>query len=53
MSKFEFRVTRYLQNGKVWSELITIMANEKLEARAKIEQMFPSPEYNCEFIQTC
>lgn len=53
MSKFEFRITKYLHGGKIWTELITIRANEKLDARAKIEQIFPSPEYECEFIQTC
>lgn len=53
MSKFEFKVTKYLEGGKVWSELITIRANEKLDARAKIEWLFPSPEYDCEFVQTC
>lgn len=53
MSKFEFKVTRLLDGRKIWTELVTIRANEKLDARAKIEQMFPRPEYNCEFLQTC
>jgi hypothetical protein len=53
MSKFEFRVTKFLDGGKVWKHLITIRAANKLEARAKIEEIFPSPEYNCEFVQTC
>ena len=53
MSKFEFRVTKYLAGGKVWTHNIIIRANEKLDARAKIEQIFPSPEYECEFVRTC
>ena len=53
MSKFEYKVTKYLSGGKVWEHYITIRANERLDARAKIEQIFPSPEYICEFVQTC
>lgn len=53
MNKFEFRVTKYLAGGKIWTHNIIVRASEKLEARAKIEQIFPSPEYKYEFIQTC
>ena len=53
MAKFEFNVTKLLNGGKVWKHLITIRATDKLEARAKIEQIFPSPEYICDFVQTC
>jgi len=53
MAKFEFKVTKFLDGGKIWEHYIIIRANEKLDAFARIEQIFPSPEYNCEFIQTC
>lgn len=53
MSKFEFKVTKYLEGGKIWTHYITIRADEKLNAFGKIEQIFPSPEYDCEFIGTC
>ena len=44
MSKFEFKVTKLLNGGKVWVHNVIIRANEKLDARAKIEEIFPSPE---------
>lgn len=53
MSKFEYKVTKILNGGKIWTHNIIIRANERLDARAKIEQIFPSPEYECEFLQTC
>lgn len=53
MSKFEYKITKILQGGKIWEHNIIIRANEKLDARAKIDEIFPEPEYICEFIRTC
>lgn len=50
MSKFEFKVTKILPAGKVWEHNIIIRADEKLNAFAKIEQIFPRPEYEYVFI---
>lgn len=53
MSKFEFLVTKYVDGEVIWKELVTIRANEKLDAVAKIERIFSKPNYTCKFIQTC
>lgn len=53
MSKFEFKVTKINNGGKVWEYYIIIRANEKFDAFARIEEIFPSPEYEHKFIQTC
>ena len=53
MAKFEFKVTKFLDGGKIWTHYIIIRANEKLDAFARIEQIFPSPEYDYDFIGTC
>lgn len=53
MSKFEFKVTKIEQGGKIWTHFILVRAAEKLDAFAIIEQIFPSPEYEHEFIGTC
>ena len=53
MSKFKYLITKIQENGKIWEHEVVIRADEKLAARAKIEMMYPSPEYNCEFIETC
>lgn len=53
MSKFKYLVTQILPNGKVNSHEVIIRATEKLDARAKIEMMYPFPEYECLFIETC
>ncbi len=53
MAKFEFKVTKILPAGKIWEHYVIIRADEKLNAFAKIEEIFPSPEYDYEFIGTC
>lgn len=53
MSKFEFKVTKIEYGGKVWTHNVIIRADEKLNAFAKIEQIFPSPEYEYKFIGAC
>ena len=53
MSKFEFLVTKYLSAGEIWKHHIIIRADGKLNAFAKVRQIFPEDEYNCEFIGTC
>ena len=53
MSKFEFKVTKIGDGGKIWTHNIIIRADEKLNAFAKLEEIFPSPEYTHEFLQTC
>ena len=53
MAKFEFKVTKLEVGGKVWTHYITIRACDKLTAFARIEEIFPSPEYEHEFIGTC
>lgn len=53
MAKFEFKVTKILHGGAVWTHNIIIRADEKLNAFAKIEQIFPRSEYDYEFVGTC
>lgn len=52
MSKFKYKIIQILESGKTLENFVTITAHEKLDARAKIEMMYPSPEYKCEFIGT-
>lgn len=52
MDKFEFKITKIDNIGKVWEQNIIIRANEKFDAFARIKEMFPTPEYEYEFIQT-
>lgn len=53
MSKFEFKITKIENGGQTWIHHIIIRANEKFDAFAAIEDMFPSPTYQYEFIGTC
>lgn len=53
MSKFEFKVTKIEDGGRIWTHYISVRADEKLTAFARIEEMFPSPTYEYEFIGTC
>ena len=53
MAKFEFKVTKIEDGGHIWTHFISVRANEKLVAFAKIEEIFPSPTYECEYIGTC
>lgn len=53
MAKFEFKITKIEDGGKIWTHFIIVKANEKLDAFAIIEQMFPSPTHEHEFIGTC
>ena len=53
MSKFKYLVTEILPGGRVWKHEIVVTANEKLDAAAKIEQMYPSPRFKCKFLETC
>lgn len=53
MSNFKYIVTKILEGGEIWKHEVIIRANEKLDARAKIDMMYPSPEYECKFIETC
>lgn len=53
MAKFEFKVTKIEDGGRTWTHYVIIRADEKLEAFARIEQIFPSPTYEHEFIGTC
>ena len=53
MRKFEFRVTKIQSSGKIWTHYITIKADNKLAAFAKIDQIFPEPEYEWSFITAC
>lgn len=53
MSKFEFKITKLEPGGRTWTHYIIIRADEKLTAFARIEDMFPSPTYECEFVGTC
>lgn len=53
MSKFEYKITKIGENGIIWTNYVIIRANEKLDALAKIEEMFPTPQYSKQFIQTC
>lgn len=53
MAKFEFKVTKIENGGRTWTHYVIIRADEKLEAFARIDQIFPSPTYEHEFIGTC
>lgn len=53
MSKFEFKVTKIENGGKIWTHFIIIRANEKFDAFARIEEIFPSSTYEHEFMGTC
>jgi hypothetical protein len=54
MSKFEFKITKVGEDGGcLWINYIIIRANEKLDAFSKIENIFPTPQYNKQFIGTC
>ncbi len=53
MAKFEFKVTKIENDGRTWTHYIIIRANEKFDAFATIEDMFPSPTYEHTFIGTC
>lgn len=53
MSKFEFKVTKIEEGGKIWEHYIIIRADEKLNAFAKISEIFPDPPHHHEFIGTC
>lgn len=53
MAKFEFKITKIEAGGKIWTHYVIIRANEKLDAFAIIEQIFPTPEYERKFIGTC
>lgn len=49
MAKFKFKLTK-ITSGKVEEHEVTIRANEKLDAFAKIQEMFP--DYDVTFIGT-
>lgn len=53
MSKFEFKITKLEAGGRTWTHYIIVRADEKLTAFARIEDMFPSPTYEYEFVGTC
>ena len=53
MTKFEFKVTKIENGGRVWTHYISIRATDKLTAFARIEDIFPSPTYEHEFIGVC
>lgn len=53
MSKFKYLITKLQDNGEIWTHEVIIKANEKLDALAKIQQMYPPPEYRCKFLETC
>lgn len=53
MAKFEYKITRLVDGGKTWTHYIIVRASDKLEARARIEEMFPSDKHEYEFIGTC
>lgn len=53
MAKFEFKITKIEDGGRTWTHYIIIRAADKLTAFARIEDMFPSPTYEHEFIGTC
>ena len=53
MAKFEFKITKIEDGGRLWTHYIIVRAPEKLEAFARIEDMFPSPTYEHEFVGTC
>lgn len=47
MSEFKFNVTKLINATK---HVVKVKANEKLDAFAKIRQMYPVSEYKCELI---
>lgn len=53
MAKFEYKITKILNGGKIWTHFIIVRAADKLEALATIEQMFPPKEHEYQFIGTC
>lgn len=53
MTKFEYKITKLQENGELWTHYICVRASDKLDALAKIEQMFPADEYEHDFIETC
>lgn len=53
MTKFKFQISKILIGGNIWEHEIVVTANDKLEATAKVQQMFAYPDYECEFIEIC
>lgn len=53
MAKFRYLITKIQDNGEIWEHEVIITANEKLDALAKVQQMYPPPEYKCKFVETC
>lgn len=53
MTKFEFKVTKIEDGGRIWTHYISIRATDKLTAFARIEDIFPSTTYEHEFIGAC
>lgn len=53
MSKFKFKVSKYVKGRELESQEIIIRANEKLDAFSKIRDMFDESIYNIKFIETC
>lgn len=53
MAKFKYLVTKTQDNGEIWKHETVITANEKLDALDIVRQMYPPPEYDYKFIETC
>ena len=50
MNRYEFEVTKIEEGGKIWKHRIGIYEDDKFNAIALIEQIFPSSAYKYEFI---
>lgn len=50
MKKFKFKVNKLSTNGSELNYEITISANDKLSAYAKLSEIYPRTEYKQTFI---
>lgn len=53
LNKFEFKVTKLESGGKIWTHYISIRATDRQTATARIQDIFPTPEYEHEFVEPC
>ena len=52
MCKFKFKIIQFINSTEQTEKEIIIRAINKLDAFAKIRDMYPSPEYHIKFLET-
>lgn len=52
MCKFKFKIVEFINSTEQTEKEIIIRAYNKLDAFAKITDMYPSPKYHIKFLET-